>query len=368
MQSVGILTTVTVGYVPQTIVTLKSAYLNSNFDYFYVFVADADVSTIKKLRLIVGSDVPYIEFFGVDDLKEDMRDSYLKVFSYFNKFEVSNLAKYIGMLHIFCTNPNINICVYIDSDTQFFGDVRPLLKEIDGNAVYLTPHILSSLANSYEHDIMINGWINAGFFAFNKDHQSAIPILEWLIDRISIFGFSASYLGLFVDQKWLSSLPVLYHKDIFISEYAGLNVAYWNLEQRMLSINENNEVFVNKKKLIMFHFSGFDEANNKILSKHADVFVESGSILDRICECYRNELLSVKPLYEKLNELKVIECSEASLKNRIYICESIHQVNLYKTMPRMRGAELFGSKVDSIFRKLLSFLKKIKLFYKKQYK
>ncbi len=351
IQSVSIMTAVTVSYVPQTLATLKSAHRNSDFDTYHVFVVDAHAATIDALSLLVETEAPYIDFFGADDLSDNLRTLYLGTFRYFNPFEVSCFAKYVGMLHLFSTCPSTDICVYIDSDIKFFGDVRPLVEKIEGCAVYLTPHTLAVSSREDEHGMMVTGWINAGFFALNKKHPAAVPILEWLIERISILGFSALHLGLFVDQIWLSVLPVLWHKDVFISDEVGLNVAYWNLDQRTLARDEKNKISVNHQELLMFHFSGFEESDDGVLSIHANISVEKHSVLYDLCHGYRNELSSVSKYREKVNDMEVISCSKKSLNKRIRICESIYDIDLCAVTGSIGLFASAGTKLDILLRK-----------------
>jgi lipopolysaccharide biosynthesis glycosyltransferase len=355
IQSVSILTAVTVDYVPQTVVTLKSAHRTGSFHSFYVFVADAPSDTVEKIRLILADDVPWLHVFGPENLGSE-RTAFMRVFSYFNRFEIANLAKYVGLSHVL-KDPSVgDACVFVDSDTLFFNDVCPLIKDMGNKAVYLTPQLLESTNSDTEHDVMTHGWINAGFLGFNCKHEGTARILKWLIDRISSRGHLAPHLGLSCDQTWVSALPVLFRDLVAVSHYKGLNVAYWNLDKRPLTRAPDDEILAGENPLVMFHFSGFDEANSQILSKHAAVTVETGSILDELCNVYRNALQDSKKVRERMKGLNALPCATGNLAARIKASADEHQVNLYKTMVRPGIFTRLGGIADAVVRKIFNLI------------
>jgi hypothetical protein len=336
-------------------VTLKSAYHNGSFQSFYVFVADASSDVVDELRSILKNDTPWLSLFGPEDLGLE-QSIFMQVFSYFNRFEISNLAKYVGLSYVLSNNSSDDVCVFVDSDTLFFGDVCPLIRGMGDKAVYLTPQLLEPTSSETEHDVMTHGWINAGFMAFNLKHERTAEILEWLIDRISKRGHLAPHLGLSCDQTWVSALPILFRDSVLVSEYKGLNVAYWNLNKRPLKRSIDNEILAGEVPLIMFHFSGFDESDPKILSKHANVSIEIDSILGELCNVYREDLHNGQKIREHVNNLKPLSCSNSSLESRIQICSTHHKIDIYKTMVRPGVFSKMGSLIDSILRKFKVFL------------
>ena len=355
VKSVSILTAVTVDYVPQAVVTLKSAHRTCSFHSFYVFVADASSDAIQQLRLILKDGMPWLNVFGPKDLGSE-REAFIQMFSYFSRFEIANLAKYIGMSHVL-KDPLIgDACVFVDSDTFFLNDVCPLIRGMGDNSIYLTPHLLEPTDSDTEHDVMTHGWINAGFLGFNCKHIGTAQILEWLIERISCRGHQAPQLGLSCDQTWVSALPILFRNFVAVSEYKGLNVAYWNLDKRPLVRSQNNEILAGGDPLIMFHFSGFDEENTSILSKHSVVAVKVGSILDELCDEYRSNLQDSKKLHKHISGLTVLSCSTGSLASRIKASSSAHNVDLYKTMVRPGIFSKFGRMADTVVRKIFNLI------------
>lgn len=359
IQSVSLLTAVTVDYIPQTIITLKSARRYCTFHSFHIFVADAISETIENLREALGEDASWLHLFGPKDLLEAERVIYLKCFRYYNKFEISNLAKYVGISHVLRDPSAGDMCVFIDSDIFFFGDVCPLLIEaIDDRAVYLTPQLLEPSNSDLEHDVMTHGWINAGFLCFSRYHAGTAFLLEWLIDRIFCRGHLAPQLGLSCDQTWVSALPILFRDLVNVSTYTGLNVAYWNLDKRPLTRSASDEILAGGDPLLMFHFSGFDETNPNQLSKHVDFPVSPDSILDELCQTYRTELEASKILRGRIQGFKTMPCSSANLASRIQVCAKENDVDIYKTMVRPEIFSRLGSRVDAAFRKTINLIRR----------
>lgn len=237
IQSIGVLTAVTIDYIPQAVVTLKSAKKTCSFQSFYIFVADASSKDLEKISFILR-DEAWIDLFCAEDLGSGKQE-YLQVFKYYNRFEISQLAKYVGVKFVL-EERLVDVCVFVDADTLFIDDVCPLVDEIKNKSVYLTPHLLQPSCDGNEHEVMIHGWINTGFSAFNKHHYQTKDILDWIINRVSRRAFLAPQLGLSGDQTWVSVLPILFHRSVKVSLNNGLNVAYWNLDKRCLTRSSCN--------------------------------------------------------------------------------------------------------------------------------
>lgn len=356
--SCSLLSAVTVDYVPFALIALESAKQNSRFKHFYLFVADAKQGTLQKLRQDIGVDVDWITLFGPDDLGPEL-SFYFDCFAYYTPFEVSQLAKYVGIYHALQDEKVGDVCAFVDSDTYFFGDVCHLLENMGSRGVYLTPHMLKpSNDDQLEHETMLHGWINTGFSAFKSQHSGAKTALEWMMSRIHRRAFLAPHLGLSGDQTWGSALPFMFPKDVIIDSTPGLNVAYWNLIERELSGDELTNIQVNGTPLLMFHYSGFDEQQPMQLSKHASpelAAVRSGTTLDLICRHYAGLLSQSKPWRAKIKGYERMTCCKSRLESRIDVCTNFHAkdgVNLYASMPRPGFFSRAGFLADAVIRRL----------------
>jgi hypothetical protein len=311
--SSDLLTVATVSHVPQALVTLNSARRFAASAGYHMFVPDATADTIDKLPAILGSSGLGINFFGPRDLGVE-RDAFLSSFTYYNSFEISCLAKYVGLAHVLRTRA-VETCAYADADILVLQDFREAISEIDDGLVLATPHQIGISSDEKEHEFLLYGWLNAGFFSVRRGPRT-YQVLDWLIHRVSRRGFCAPHYGMSADQTWFSSLPFVFGDLTRISQNPGLNVGYWNLEQRQLTRTEG-EFHVNGRPLVVFHFSGFDPAEPSKLSKYLDLKVKPGSYLDDLCSVYRGELKTFAPLRAKLKEVTKLSCSRATLNDRM---------------------------------------------------
>src|SRR5262249_25003094 len=139
--------------------------------------------------------------------------------------------------------------------------------------ILLTPH-LTAPRSEPELDILRDGAYNLGFIAVRRD---ADAFLKWWQARVSEHGRVDRSKGLVVDQRWIDLVPGMF-PGVHIVRDPGYTLAYWNLDSW------------NGGPLYFFHFSGFDPANPKELSRYRDLKA-SPNVLALARE-YSNELLA----------------------------------------------------------------------------
>jgi hypothetical protein len=308
-----LLTVATISHVPQALVTLNSARRKAPDAGYHLFVLDATADSINKLPAILGDFASGINFFGPYDLGPE-KDGFLAAFQYYNPVEMSCLAKYVGLSHILRTSP-ADTFVYADADILVLSEFSGAVGEIGDGVILATPHQFGTTSDAKEHEFLLYGWLNAGLFCIRRDSQTQ-PLLDWLVHRVSRRGFYAPQYGMSADQTWFSSLPFVFPDATRISRHPGLNVGYWNLEQRQLT-RSIGEFQINGSPLLAFHFSGFNPEQPSMLSKYFDLEVKPGSLLDELCRTYKDELDAVAPLKARLADLTRIPCSKADLNDRM---------------------------------------------------
>ncbi|MFX8895502.1 hypothetical protein ABTM96_20420, partial [Acinetobacter baumannii] len=74
-----------------------------------------------------------------------------------------------------------------------------------------------------------------------KKSSETFQFLNWWSDRLIDQCYYNFAEGMGVDQAWLNIVP-LFFKEVCVANHKGLNVAYWNLHERKLSIH-NEMVF-----------------------------------------------------------------------------------------------------------------------------
>ncbi len=343
------LTAATVDYLPQALATLRSARRHGVDGTHFFFAVDATPPTVTALRERL-KDEDWLRIFGPHDLG-DGREAFLRAFAYFSPIEMCCLAKYVGIAHVLSLSSATDCCVFADADVMFFCDVREPLAELGDSAVLLTPHQFGPSTDAAEHEYLQSGWINAGFIVVRKSHPDTQGMLGWLVDRITRRGFFAPALGLYCDQSWLSLLPLAFSGQVALGTHPGMNVAYWNLPERELSV-QDGRYFVNGMPLVFFHFSGFDGLQRNRLSKHADVIVAPGSALADICAQYQEELTAAARLGPALAGLGTLPCAGGSLQERIDRGSAINRIDIGPPGVTRGTFARIGGKMDFMLRRL----------------
>ena len=354
--SKDILTVATVGYLPQALATLRSAREAGHYSTMHVFVLDAAVGSISMIKSGLDTDTKGINVFGPENLDGETQAAFLRTFKYYSPFEASCLAKYVGVSYVLQHSKSADRCVFSDSDVLFLSDTKEAIRELGNRAILLTPHQLRPSNDATEHDFLLNGWINAGFFIVNRENAATADILNWLIHRISRRGYVATEYGLFCDQAWVSLLPGIFAESVIVSRLAGYNVAYWNLAERHLQWVEG--LFkVNGEPLIFFHFSGFYGAAPGQLTKHGDFPIPTGSVLQQLCKRYQHLLAEYASL--DMSMIPRLSCSGASLKERIAVGNKINAINIEApTIKRGLFAKV-GGKVDLFISQIIKYTENI---------
>ena len=145
----------------------------------------------------------------------------------------------------------------LDSDIYFFSNPQILIKHVRKFSVAYCKHNFSKnsleLSNKY-------GKYNGGFVYAKFNREGIIFLKKWsnLCKKWCEFDSSD---GKFSDQKYLEQLK-LETKNIKILNNPEINLAPWNLEGKKIQL-KNNQIFVNNKKLIFFHFHGLRQINKK---------------------------------------------------------------------------------------------------------
>jgi glycosyltransferase involved in cell wall biosynthesis len=165
------------------------------------------------------------------------------------------------------------IVLYFDPDVQIFSRLDQILEALQDDASFLlTPHLCAPAeGDTYPDDIgiMRAGIYNLGFLGLRACPEVE-SILAWWARRLQYQCFNAQNAGIFVDQRFMDLVPGFADR-VRILRDPTLNVAYWNLQQRKLTF-EDDTWKVDGRPLGFYHFSGFDPAKMDRLSKHTEAF------------------------------------------------------------------------------------------------
>ncbi|MDF2190580.1 hypothetical protein [Paraflavitalea sp. CAU 1676] len=165
--------------------------------------------------------------------------------------------------HVFqylLTEKNFDQVIYLDPDIYVYNNLSPSLQVAFENAsILLTPHIYTAIpldGKQPQESVFLNfGIYNLGFIAVKKNEE-VNRFLAWWKERTYQQGFIDVYNGIFVDQLPINLVPILF-KGVHILQDHGLNMAPWNLHERILS-QQGKQYLVNEQTTLKFyHFSSF---------------------------------------------------------------------------------------------------------------
>ncbi len=280
--------------------TAAQSYLRHNPESkFYICILDGmdeiELPKLKKLVYVCPSD------FLQDELIRNLAMKY-------NITEFATCVKPFLFKHLMDIESSSEILVYLDPDFYILDNLSEIFDEDVESTLYLTPHLLYPSINfdhtypEYKH--LWEGIFNLGFCGIRaKNRTSADMILNWWSKRLEDHCYADSDDGLHTDQKWMDYAPVYFEKDLHIVRNDGVNVAHYNLNERILS-KQSDKIISNGRRLLIFHFSGFD-FKNKLLTKRSDFTIDSLSfrqVLQALMDEYSAEL--VKNEYSKFHKIK----------------------------------------------------------------
>ena len=184
------------------------------------------------------------------------------------------------------------IACYLDPDIIVYQPFEDQVAPAIDCGIVLTPHVLTpvprigSVVN--EITIMQAGMYNCGFIAVS---DRARNFLKWWDLRLRFDAVVDVEHGLFTDQRWVDWVPSLF--DFHISREPGMNVAWWNIHERLVDVTGEFPA-VNGRPIRFVHFSGYDPAHPDRLSKHPErirqVKLEAGSGIRVLADDYAHRL------------------------------------------------------------------------------
>jgi hypothetical protein len=166
----------------------------------------------------------------------------------------------------------ISHLVYLDADIlvmkNFWGDLELAWTN---HSILLTPHLTRLPGNTsaeFQRSLVQHGAYNGGFIALkigNETNQFLDCWASLLADGCTFDPMN----NIYVDQRWLDLL-VPSCESVGVLRDSSLNVAYWNLHERRLTVDDQGEWTVNGLPLKFFHFSGFDRTRLTTKMKRLD--------------------------------------------------------------------------------------------------
>lgn len=166
-------------------------------------------------------------------------------------------------LYVLKKQKGLDYICYLDADTFFFDSIKPILKEFNGNSIYITKHNYPKGTEVREYE---SGIYNVGFNLFKNDASGLQCLKDWRASCID-WCYAKPSEGKFGDQMYLNEWPNKY-KGVQISDNTGVNTAPWNISQYTVR-KKSGDVYINKTKLVLYHFHQlyFKDVDNAIFSR-----------------------------------------------------------------------------------------------------
>jgi hypothetical protein len=166
-----------------------------------------------------------------------------------------------------------DLVLYIDPDIYLYEDLGTVWAMLEDSNAVVTPACLNPVLDGFRPDdleFMRVGTFNLAFIGLKRSAET-LRFLDWWESRCLQLGFMETQSGLFVDQKWIT-LAVGYFEGIRVSRHPGMNVAQWNLHERVLSLSDGRVMVNQSHPLVFMHFSSFDPDTPDLVAKRQNRF------------------------------------------------------------------------------------------------
>ncbi len=184
--------------------------------------------------------------------------------------------------------------MYLDPDMYVFEPLASVYEALEDSAIVVTPASTTPILDGHRPDdieFLRVGIFNLGFCAVAR-RDEARRFVRWWSDRCLSDGFHETQSGVFVDQKWVNLAPC-YFEGCRILKDPGVNMAQWNLHERVLSMAAGRYRVNGATPLRLFHFSSFDPHRPQAIARRQSRFPEgSRPDLAQLLDDYAAELLA----------------------------------------------------------------------------
>jgi hypothetical protein len=229
-------TTLDINYLPRALVLYRSLAEVCGDFRLRVFCMDDDTRAILERMAL-----PKLVTVGINEL-ENYDPDLSTVKPIRNSVEYCWTAKPSICLYMLESQPDLDIVTYVEADTMFFDNPRPLFDELGDSFAILTP------ARDPESDGPAS--YATPFLPLRRDARTEVALqwwrqrcLEWCYDRFED--------GKHCDLAYLNEWPVRF-PGVAVLENPGC-LGEWNVRYFDVSA-EDDRVLVEGRPLILFHY------------------------------------------------------------------------------------------------------------------
>jgi hypothetical protein len=239
-------------YLPQALL-LGESFLKFNTGYLYI------IGLVDKMDNQIN--YPETSLLRVVECEKVVPADILSKMSKLYKIvELNTFVKPFYFEFIFKNYSHVDKVIFFDPDIYFYHSINYVESLLDTHDIIVTPHCVTPLpldgCKPSERSFLKYGVYNFGFLAVRRSEES-FKFVNWFKDRMHYFCYAEIELGMYVDQLWSNLVPVFFN-GVYITHHPGLNCAYWNLHERVISAHGGNYMVNDDMPLIFFHFSAID--------------------------------------------------------------------------------------------------------------
>lgn len=226
-----------------------------------------------------------------------------------NVMELSTAVK--GWALVKLLDAGYDYVMYLDPDCWVLEDPAKIIKLLPEDcSIGVVPHTTKEADSDEEIRIvetssLRHGIYNLGFLIVRNDLNGR-RFAKWWEKRLDKYCIDDFSQGLFTDQRWFD-LAVGYFDFIKVIRHHGIDVASWNIGQRVLKRKEHGYT-VDGDDLIFYHFSGVGPAG--VHRWVRDKFAPADPIAaelefsyeDLIAACGQAQLENIQPYFNSYTD------------------------------------------------------------------
>ncbi|MGE5559002.1 MAG: hypothetical protein ACM3WV_10385 [Bacillota bacterium] len=229
-----------------------------DFHFFLIYLHDEVKYLLEKMRL---EDLTLISIRDIEN--EDFELADIRSANSRSDKEFIWTAKASTLRYLLDSFPAIDHIIWLDGDTAFFSDPRPIFDEWSNYSIFLTEEKFNG---KYEWLGRMNGFYNTGFMGFRRD-RDALECLRWFREKLIEWCFDRHEEGLWSDQMYVNGWRSRFN-NVGVARNLGINVTpfilYYLRTELGYSVNRKNDgIYIGDSRLILFHYYGFKYYNER---------------------------------------------------------------------------------------------------------
>lgn len=232
-------------FLPYGLTCLYSAKKFNGYDFFYLIADEFRPELYEKYN----DDIAFVSLDEIGKTSEELNQLEFK----YNLVEFNTCVKPSFYQYLF--SQGYDNVIYLDPDIECYNEFSYLDSLLQTYSIVITPHKISKTDSTFlqENDFLNNGIYNLGFIAMHKCNET-ISFLKWWDSMLKDGCYLDYGRGLATDQIWINLVPIYFDK-VCICKHYGMNVAFWNIDERSLSYSTSKGWYANEGKLLFIHFS-----------------------------------------------------------------------------------------------------------------